>query len=123
MATTAAAEAFSISARCSPIPASAVGETALSPQRRTTPAFPPLFRQHGGAPRVSRRLLWRKIRHAVALLVLPAAHLGDNFANRAAQHTGILAAQPLHFNEKRSNSPYLLRNVIFYEAFRSLLIF
>jgi hypothetical protein len=53
----------------------------LSPQRQIAPVFSPSLRQLGGAPRASRRFLWRKSRHSVALLVLAAAFVGGSFAN------------------------------------------
>jgi hypothetical protein len=43
----------------------------------------PRLRQYGGASRVCRRPLWRKIRQLVARRGFPAVHFGDNSANRA----------------------------------------
>jgi hypothetical protein len=52
-------------------------------QRQIASLFPPLFRQLGGAPHGSRRLLRHKIRNSAALLVSPAVHFGGNFLNSA----------------------------------------
>jgi hypothetical protein len=59
------------------------GESQFSPQRRITPTHPPHSRQPGGASRANRRTLRHKIRDSAALLALPAAHLGGNFATSA----------------------------------------
>jgi hypothetical protein len=79
IASMAAAQGCINSAARSPIPAVGSRKTANSPQQQFAPVFPPQFRHYGGAPRPSRRHLRHKIRNAAALLVLPAAHLGDNF--------------------------------------------
>jgi hypothetical protein len=52
------------------------------PQQRQPCSLSPRLCQYGGCSRLTRRLLWRKIRNMVAVLVLPAMPFGDNFRNR-----------------------------------------
>jgi hypothetical protein len=57
----------------------------ITPQQRHLPSLLPRLCQYGGCSRLSRRILWRKIRNSVAVPVLPAAHFGDNSANPAIE--------------------------------------
>jgi hypothetical protein len=52
---------------------------AKMPQQRQPCSLSPRLRHYGGCSRVSRRLLWRKIRDTAARPVLAAAQFGDNF--------------------------------------------
>jgi hypothetical protein len=79
LASMAAAELCDNSAPVSLMVAVVGSEIGVSPQRQIAPVFPPTFCQPGGAPRPSRRFPAHKIRHAAALLVLPALKLGGNF--------------------------------------------
>jgi hypothetical protein len=60
-------------------PTSRRASAKIAPQQ-FAPLLSPRLCQVGGASRVCRRLMWRKSRNLVAVLVLAAAHFGDNFA-------------------------------------------
>jgi hypothetical protein len=79
LANMAAAQVGIKSATLSRTPAVAIAKIGVAPQRQFAPLFPPRLCQRGGAPQPSRRFSAYKIRHAAALLVLPAIHFGDNF--------------------------------------------
>jgi hypothetical protein len=66
--------------RQSPPSRCAVAEFA---KRQFPRLFSPRLCQYGGASRLSRRFLWRKIRNAAPFPLLPAVRFGDNFANSA----------------------------------------
>jgi hypothetical protein len=50
-------------------------------KRRHRPVFSPRLCQFSAMLPRSRRFLWRKIRNAALISLLPAVHCGDNFRN------------------------------------------
>ena len=63
----------------------------IAPQQRHPPSLSPRLRQYGGASLTSRRFLWRKIRSAAALPVLPAVNCGGSSASPANKKGQVFA--------------------------------